>query len=187
VDPHRSGHPDDLEPRHYRGEPRYAEPGGQGWGLGQTDGSGYLMPDRRGPERMMPPAQPAMGPPMMGQRAAEPMPSQPMATPPRSDNIHRARRPAAAAVVWLGAIAGMLPVVRVLFVSATGPVPSPGGVISSVLVLCGLPLAALGLHGLATSAASIPGAPIRHAWSRPPLVYLPIALALFIAAGLAAS
>jgi hypothetical protein len=187
VDPHRSGHPDDLEPRHYRGEPRYAEPGGQSWGPGHTDAAAYLMPERRGPERMMPPAQPGMGAPIMGQRAAEPMPPPPMGTPQRSDNIHRTGRPAAAVLVWLAAIAGMVPVVRVLFVSVTGPAPSPGGVISSVLVLCGLPLAALGLYGLATSAASIPGASIRQAWSRPPLVYLPIALSLFIAAGLAAS
>jgi hypothetical protein len=80
-----------------------------------------------------------------------------------------------------------IPVVRVLLAGAFGPSPAAGAVISSALVLLGLPLGAIGLYSLATGATRIPGAPTPHAWLRPPLAYLTVALVLFAAAGLAAS
>ena len=80
-----------------------------------------------------------------------------------------------------------IPVLRVLLAGAFGPSPSAGAVISSVLVLLGLPLGAIGLYALATSATRFAGAPTPYAWLRPPLAYLIVALVLFVAAGLAAS
>jgi hypothetical protein len=80
-----------------------------------------------------------------------------------------------------------LPVLRVLLAGAFGSSVSVGSVIPSVLVLFGLPLAARGLYGLATGAARIPGVPAHHAWLRPPVAHLTVALVLFVAAGLAAS
>ncbi len=79
-----------------------------------------------------------------------------------------------------------LPVLRILLDSAVAPSLSVSGVIASVLLLLGLPIGAIGLHGLATGAARVGGAPAHHPWLRPPLAYIPVALLLFIAAGLAA-
>jgi hypothetical protein len=105
---------------------------------------------------------------------------------PDSTGIHRARRPAAAAVIVIGIAALALPILRVLANGAFGPTPSATNVISSILVLLGLPLAGLGLYGLATGAASVPGLSASQAWLRPPLAHLTVALVLFVAAGLSA-
>jgi hypothetical protein len=105
---------------------------------------------------------------------------------PVSTGIHRAQRPAVGVMIAIGIAALALPVLRILLASAFGPSLSVGGVISSVLVLLGLPLAALGLYGLATGAAGIPDVPAAHAWLRRPVGYLTVALVLFVAAGLAA-
>jgi len=106
---------------------------------------------------------------------------------PVATSIHRARRPAAAAMIGIAAAAGALPLVRILLASAFGSSLSASGVISSLLTLLGLPLGALGLYGLATGAARVPDAPAPHAWLRPPVAYITIALVLFVAAGLAAA
>jgi hypothetical protein len=76
-------------------------------------------------------------------------------------------------------------VLRILADSVLGD-PSVSGVISSLLVLLGLPIGAIGLQGLAGGAARLRGAPDYAAWLRPPLAYVPIALIMFLAAGLAA-
>jgi hypothetical protein len=89
-------------------------------------------------------------------------------------------------VIGIGIAVLALPVLRILFAGAFGPSLSVAGVISSVLMLLALPLAARGLYGLATGAARIPDAPAHHAWLRTPLAYLTVALVLFVAAGLAA-
>jgi hypothetical protein len=89
-------------------------------------------------------------------------------------------------VIAIAAIAAALPIIRLLRDSIFGPTLSASGVISSVFVLLGLPLGALGLYALATGAARVANAPTRQAWLRPPVAYLAIALVLFLAAGLAA-
>jgi hypothetical protein len=89
-------------------------------------------------------------------------------------------------MIGIGIAVLALPVLRILYTGAFGPSPSVGGVISSVLMLLALPLAAPGLYGLATGAARIPDSPAHHAWLRPPVAYLTVALVLFLAAGLAA-
>ena len=102
-------------------------------------------------------------------------------------NMRRERRPGAGAAIAVTAAVVAIPVLRVLLAGAFGPSPSAGAVISGVLVLLGLPLGAIGLYALATSATRIAGPPTPHAWLRPPLAYLTVALVLFVAAGLAAS
>lgn len=106
--------------------------------------------------------------------------------PAVSDAVRMPRRAAAGAVIAAGIVVAALPVLRVLLVSVSGPTLSASGVISSVLVLLGLPLGGLGLHGLATGTARAPDGSAREAWLRPPLAYLTVALVLFVAAGLAA-
>jgi hypothetical protein len=105
---------------------------------------------------------------------------------PVSTGIHRAKRPAVGVMIGIGIAVLALPVLRILYTGAFGPSLSVGGVISSILMLLALPLAAPGLYGLATGAARIPDSPAHHAWLRPPVAYLTVALVLFLAAGLAA-
>jgi hypothetical protein len=100
-----------------------------------------------------------------------------------STGIHRAQRPAVALLLAIGHAVLAIPVLRVLATSAVGSV-SVSGVISSVLLLLGLPLAAVGLYGLATGRTAEGPAP--QAWLRPPVAYLAVALVLFLAGGLAA-
>jgi hypothetical protein len=109
-----------------------------------------------------------------------------VARPAVSDGARRPRRPAAGAVIAIAALVIAVPVVRLLLASVSGPTLSASGVISTVLVLLGLPLGGLGLHGLATGTARAPDAPAGEAWLRPPVAYLTVALVLFVAAGLAA-
>jgi hypothetical protein len=134
----------------------------------------------------------------MGQWAGDPRPPVPTDVPQRdttqraigrptvSESIRTPRRPAAGAVIAIAAIVAALPVLRILLDSVSGPTLSTSGVISTVLVLLGLPLGGLGLHGLATDTARAADAPAHQAWLRPPVAYLTVALILFVAAGLAA-
>jgi hypothetical protein len=64
-----------------------------------------------------------------------------------------------------------------------GPAQAVTGVISSVLVLLGLPLGGLGLYGTAKGAGRAPDALGLLAWLRPPVAHLTVALVLFVAAG----
>jgi hypothetical protein len=106
-------------------------------------------------------------------------------SPAVSDGSNRKRRPAAGLVIAVVAVLVAAPVVRLLRDSMFGPSLSPSGVISSVLLLLALPLGAFGLYGLA--AADRADASAARGWLRPPVVYLPVALVLVIAAGLAAA
>ena len=101
------------------------------------------------------------------------------------EGIYRARRPALAAAVGVIAAGAAIPVLITLK-RAIDAHAAAGGVIAAVLVLMALPLGAVGLYGLGTGAARLPDAPPAHAWLRPPLAYLVVALVLFLAAGLAA-
>jgi hypothetical protein len=69
-------------------------------------------------------------------------------------------------VIAIGVVVAALPVLRILLDGLFGPTPSASGVISAVLVLLGLPLGGLGLHGLASGAARAADAPAREAWLR---------------------
>jgi len=101
------------------------------------------------------------------------------------DGVYKSRRPGTAAA--LGVVTVLMEVValRLLFY-ALFTQTSVGGAIASSFVVLGLPMFALGLYGLLSGNAATPGAGGR-VWLRPPLVYLPVALTLFLAAGLSAS
>ncbi|MFS8477587.1 MAG: hypothetical protein FWJ93_01200 [Micromonosporaceae bacterium] len=141
----------------------------------------------RGPHAIVTAENPVFEPPRYHaepiDRVAVPRPPAPVSG---SDGIYRARRPGVAAIVGLAVLAFAVPMLLLLR-DALGEPVSAGGVIGAVLALLGLPLAGFGLYGLATGAARIPDAPPTHAWLRPPLAYLVVALALFVAAGLAAT
>ena len=100
---------------------------------------------------------------------------------------YRARR---AGTAWLlGAVAVVVEVlllIKVLIDSVTAHPTNTGGVFAGVFAMCGVPMVALGLYGLATGAATAGGPNGGRAWLRTPLAYLPIGLILIIAAGLAA-
>ncbi len=142
----------------------------------------------------------------MGQWPGEPMPPVPAPLPPEayrdpagatgqnrrvgaraagSAEGQGKRRPVAGLVIWVVAVVTAAPVLLLLRDSMFGPSLSPSGVISSVLVLLALPLGALGIHALGTNNRVDYSAP--RAWLRPPVAYLPIALVLLLAAGLAAA
>ena len=110
----------------------------------------------------------------------------PAGAPAGSDGIYRARRPGTALVLGAVIAVAAVPLLWVLL-DSLGSSVSPGGVVSSLLMLLGLPLAALGTYGLMTGAAKVPDPAPRQLWLRPPLVYLTVALVLFVAAGLAAA
>jgi hypothetical protein len=59
-------------------------------------------------------------------------------------------------------------------------------VLGGIFAMCGTPLVTMGLYGLMTGAATAGGPHPGRAWLRTPLAYLPVGLALLIAAGLAA-
>lgn len=185
--------PDPRGERYPQADAQYAEPARMpsSGPVGRRSGEPLppLPPDARG--QMPPPGQPGAPPPGTGPGVpAGPGPAQGAsrrrpgeAGPP--DSIYRARRPATAVLV--GAITAVLalPMLRVLFAGLGSPV-SPAAVVSSVLMLLGLPLGALGMYGLATGAARVPDASTVRIWLRPPLAYLALALVLVVAAGLAA-
>lgn len=103
-----------------------------------------------------------------------------------NEGIYRARRPAAAIVLSAACVLLALPALRMLLSAVFGDTIVPGAVVAGSFLLLGLPLGAMGLYGLVTGAARVPG-PAVHAWLRPPLAYLAVALVLFVAAGLAAA
>jgi hypothetical protein len=103
-----------------------------------------------------------------------------------SSAARTAGRGAAALLLAVVVVVVALPVVRILLASAFGSTLSASGVVSSVLLLLGLPLGAIGLHGLSSDAAQAAGPSALDAWLRPPVAYLTVALVLIVAAGLAA-
>jgi hypothetical protein len=74
--------------------------------------------------------------------------------------------------------------VRLLLLAFFGHPIQVGGSMASAFLAVGVPMFGLGLYGLLSGAAGTPGAGGR-VWLRTPLVYLPVALTLFVAAGLA--
>jgi hypothetical protein len=182
---------------------------------GGTAASGLLTPGSTGtPMTAMPPGGPA-GPPPVSSPAApvSPASSSPLLGSPSSTvyqagstptqaipaamsgstvggtpkEAYRARRSGIAGL--LGAVALIIEVlvlVKVLVDAITAHPTNTGGVLAGVFAMCGVPMIALGLYGLATGAAIAGGPNVGRAWLRTPLAYLPIGLILIIAAGLAA-
>ena len=100
---------------------------------------------------------------------------------------YRARRSGIAGLLGVVAVVvEVLVLIKVLSVSITAHPTNVGGVLAGLFALCGVPMIAFGLYGLATGAAIAGGPNVGRAWLRTPLAYLPIGLILIIAAGLAA-
>jgi hypothetical protein len=100
------------------------------------------------------------------------------------DGVYRSRRPGTAAALIAVTVVLELVALRLLVAAFFGHPIQVGGSIASAFLALGVPMFGLGLYGLLGGAAATPGAGGR-AWLRAPLVYLPIALTLFVAAGMA--
>ncbi len=100
------------------------------------------------------------------------------------DGVYRSRRPGTAAALIAVTLVLELVALRLLAAAFFGHPVQVGGSIASAFLALGVPMFGLGLYGLLGGAAATPGAGGRT-WLRAPLVYLPIALTLFVAAGLA--
>jgi hypothetical protein len=100
------------------------------------------------------------------------------------DGVYRSRRPGTAAALIAVTVVLELVALRLLVAAFFGHPVQVGGSIASAFLALGVPMFGLGLYGLLGGAAATPGAGGR-AWLRAPLVYLPIALTLFVAAGMA--
>jgi hypothetical protein len=108
------------------------------------------------------------------------------AAKPYGTSVYRSRRPALAALLIVLALVFEVPAFRVLAFSAFATEVRVPGILAGIFLIAGLPMFALGLYGLLNGAAAAPGQGLRI-WGRTPLVYLPVALVLFICAALAAA
>lgn len=100
----------------------------------------------------------------------------------RTDGLYRSRKPLFLVVYGLLAAVGDLLMVRPFFdgipkIQALAP----------FLAMVAFPMLALGMYGLATGAATAVQFQGPRVWLRTPLVYVPIALGMLIAAGAAAA
>jgi hypothetical protein len=101
-----------------------------------------------------------------------------------SDGLYRSRRPVFMILFGLIGVLGTLLMVRPFLAGAFQP--SAAGALAPLLGMVAFPLLAIGLYGLFTGAASAVHFQGPRAWLKAPLVYLPIALVLLVAAGTAA-
>ncbi|MER7006329.1 hypothetical protein ABT297_25255 [Dactylosporangium sp. NPDC000555] len=99
--------------------------------------------------------------------------------------VYRSKRPGLAVVLVVLTILFEVPILRLFISAMTAKEILAGATLSGIFMIPALPMFALGLYGLIGGAAA--AAPGARAWLRTPLVYLPVALLLFVAAGLAAS
>jgi hypothetical protein len=102
------------------------------------------------------------------------------------DGVYRSRRPGLAAAIVAVTMVFELMALRLLGSAFFASGVQVGGSIASSFLVLGLPMFGFGLYGLLSGAAAAPGSDLR-VWLRPPLVYLPVALVLFVTAGLAAA
>lgn len=156
-----------------------------------------------------PPHAPPLPPPGMagiGPRSGEPLPPPPDAPRQHTEPLDRAalrRGPAAAARVGEGFYRTRRPLIAVAFAMVVAIFEVPAlrllasaafddqifgpGVVAGILLVGGLPMFALGLYSLVTGAGRPHGQAAVADWLRPPVAYLPIGLALLVAAALAAA
>jgi hypothetical protein len=142
----------------------------------------------------LPPLGPRSGeplPPIPPGPAGVPRPAEGVRRPtgpasPVGDGVYRSRRPAAAILFGLLAALFELPALRVLLSGAFADQVSAAGVLAGTFLIVGLPIFAMGMYALVTGAGRLPASAGDRPWLRPPLAYVTVALALFLAAGLAA-
>jgi hypothetical protein len=107
----------------------------------------------------------------------------PPAPSPAGGSVYHGKRPGLAILLVVLTVIFELPVLRIFFSSVLVKHVNAQGTFSSIFMLLGLPMFALGLYGLiGGAAATASGA---RAWLRVPLAYLPVGLLLFLAAALA--
>jgi hypothetical protein len=102
------------------------------------------------------------------------------------DGIYRTSRPALGALLVVVAIIAGILVARLVLIGIFGAHPNASDALGGLFGVIGIPLFTAGLYAVLTGAAS----PITQfgprIWLRTPLIYLPIGILLFIAAGMAA-
>jgi len=132
---------------------------------------------------MVPPQVPSMSTVYQaGTSQTQPLPASQVSGP---RDAYRARRPGVAALFGIVAvIVELLVLIKVVLGSMTAHPTNVGGLLAGLFAMCGVPLIAVGLYGLATGAAIAGGPNIARAWLRTPLAYLPVGLVLVLAAGL---
>jgi hypothetical protein len=101
------------------------------------------------------------------------------------DGMYRSRRPGTAALFAVITVLLELVALRLLAAAVFANPVQVGGSIASAFLALGLPIFGLGMYGLVGGAAGQNAG--SRVWLRAPLVYLPVAVTLFLAAGLAAS
>jgi hypothetical protein len=170
----RSGDPRIVDPRGI--DPRTVDPRGPDtWG-----GAGYPAPAYPVPDEG--PGDPAKHATEQLDRAA--LRRRPGGPGQLGDGMYRSRRPGTAALFAVITVLLELVALRLLAVAVFGRPIQVGGSIASAFLALGLPIFGLGMYALVGGAAA-QGAGAR-VWLRAPLVYLPVAVTLFLAAGLAA-
>lgn len=118
-------------------------------------------------------------------RTATQMPTQvtSQVPPPAGGSVYHGKRPGLAILLVVLTVIFELPVLRIFFSSVLVKHVNAEGTFSSIFMLLGLPMFALGLYGLIGGAAAAANG--ARAWLRVPLAYLPVGLLLFLAAALA--
>ncbi len=118
-------------------------------------------------------------------RSAAQMPTQmtSQVAAPFGGSVYHGRRPGLAILLVVLTVIFELPVLRIFFSSVLVKHVNAEGTFSSIFMLLGLPMFALGLYGLIGGAAAAANG--ARAWLRVPLAYLPVGLLLFLAAALA--
>jgi len=174
------------EPRHAEPEPHPLEP--RGTTLGPRSGVELPPLPTYTPDIPYEPLDPPTGEHQTTpiDRSALRRPDTPGVPPAvKGPTVYKTRRAGAFAIVaGIAAVAELL-LARVLVAGEFGHVVLPGAVLGSLLAMVGIPFAAIGLYALITGPVPAAGPETARTWLRTPLAYLPVGLALLIAAGLA--
>ncbi|MBT8226255.1 MAG: hypothetical protein HKP61_03105 [Dactylosporangium sp.] len=194
-DPLTGDLPSDVPGSPYPGESRdlgqlRRGPAGPSAGVGQQRAPGVqnsphlrTAPPDRGPA----PSPQATGlrvpPGMTHDTGPLPTVAAPAGSPPAS--VYRTKRTGLAIALIIATGLTELLMLRGFAASAFGAKVSINGTISSLLMIIGLPFFALGCYAAFGGAAAAPGQGAR-VWFRTPLAYLPLAVAIFLAAAVAA-
>ncbi|WP_433216343.1 hypothetical protein ACQP00_07630 [Dactylosporangium sp. CS-047395] len=119
--------------------------------------------------------------------AAVPAPQQPQPQQYGGDPggaVYRSKRPGLAVALVVITVLFEIPVLRLFIDAMTADQVPAGGTLAGIFMIPALPMFSLGLYGLIGGAAA--AAPGIRPWLRAPLCYLPVAVLLFMAAGMAA-